>query len=113
MFLPTTSPFILLLIAFSLVKLASNEFADFLPRWGMRLDYYLEDFLHLSLHQQKTKDQQQPMYLTPPPPFPFPIALPFYVLIWYQFINVWNYRRGKEVQKFTLRGIYWDFFFTS
>jgi hypothetical protein len=44
--LTTTSPNILILISSSMVKLASNEFADFLPSW-MTLDYQLVDFLHL------------------------------------------------------------------
>ncbi len=50
---------------------------------GMTLDYHLVDFLHLSLRQQRTKDQQEPMYVSDsffPSPFPF-LAFTFYVLI--------------------------------
>ncbi len=89
--------------------MASNEFADFLPRWD---DTWLL-FSRFSSSVTTPAENQRPTATNVsdsfPPPFPFPIALPFYVLIWYQFCNAWNYRRGKEVQKNFRRGNFLNF----
>jgi hypothetical protein len=67
----TTSPFILLLISSSMVKLASNEFADFLPRVGMTLDYHLVDFLHLVTTPAENQRPTATNVSNSPPPLPF------------------------------------------
>ncbi len=63
---------------------------------------------HYASRKPKTNNNQC-IWLLPPPYLSY-IALPFYVLIWYQFSNVWNYRRGKKVRFY--RGDFLDFFFT-